>query len=106
MLRAYFRFKDGDISVWLFLSALILWSCALVLSVWSELSSSLAKLVGIGRGVDFMFLFSILFLIYVNFCLYLRMKKNQRDITKLTREIAMCNLENEKNNPTHQDQQK
>ncbi len=93
MLRGYFRFREGDISVWLFLGALFLWSCALILSIWSELSSFLARLLGIGRGVDFMFLFSILFLVYVNFCLYVRMKKTEHDVTKLIREIALANLE-------------
>ncbi len=66
----------------LFWSAILIGSITLFIN--PSISDNIAWLIGIGRGVDSMFFLSILLLFYINFQLYLRIQKLDRDLTNLT----------------------
>jgi hypothetical protein len=66
-----------------------LFSTGLVFIVWPELTTRLANLVGIGRGADFIFYLSTLFLLFVSFNFYLRFRKYDEKLTTIVRELAL-----------------
>lgn len=70
------------------LSAFIFWSAVLfgsiTLFVQPNISENIAHILGIGRGVDSIFFLAILLNFYLNFQLYLRIQKLDRNITNIT----------------------
>ena len=61
----------------------------LVFTVEPEWSSALAKLVGVGRGVDLLFYLSHLMLFFIAFMYYLRFKEVEIRFTRLVRQLAL-----------------
>jgi len=73
----------GRITFWL-----IFWTGVLVL-IWSPgLTTKIADLIGIGRGVDILIYFSIILLFYSIFHQNSKIDEINKDITKIVREIA------------------
>jgi len=68
---------------------MLLWSVGLILSVEPDNASYFAKILGIGRGVDLVIYIALIVLFYLQFRLMVRLEKNNRDITKLTREKTL-----------------
>jgi hypothetical protein len=67
----------------------LLWLFGLVLSFKPDTASYFAKLFGIGRGIDLAIYVALLVLFYLQFRLMIRIEKNSRDITRLTREKTL-----------------
>jgi len=61
----------------------------LLLAIKPDTASYFAKLLGIGRGVDLAIYLALIVLFYLQFRLMVRLEKNNREITKLTREKAL-----------------
>lgn len=64
------------------------WGAVLVLIWFPQLTTGIAGLLGVGRGVDILIYFSIIILFYLIFHQNTKMDKINRDITKIVREIA------------------
>lgn len=71
--------KTINFQTFLFWAAILIGS--VVLFINPDISENIARLIGIGRGVDSMFFLSILLLFYLNFQLYIRIQKLDRDMT-------------------------
>ena len=69
--------------------ALGIFACVVVFVLFPDLTQSLAHIVGIGRGADLIFYFSVLGLLYLFIVFDIRMKEKERQITELTRAIAL-----------------
>lgn len=63
---------------------LLLWIFCLIFIFAPNLSSSVAKLLGMGRGLDSIFLLSIGLNFYLIFILYLKLDKTRQKLTTLT----------------------
>jgi len=61
----------------------------LLFAIQPEWSTSVAKRVGISRGVDLLFYLSHLMLFFVAFAYYLKFKKMEARLTKLVRQLAL-----------------
>lgn len=72
--------------LWIFL-----WLLIIVFAFIPELSSPLANLFGIERGLDFLVIVSIVVMLYLIFKLYIKMDTFQQNLTLLVREIALEN---------------
>lgn len=68
---------------------IIFWLLALLLVSFTQILSSLAKILGIGRGVDLAVYISIILIFYLLFIFFVKIKKIEKDITKIVREIAI-----------------
>ena len=68
---------------------MLLWILGLLLAIKPDTASYFAKLLGIGRGVDLAIYLALIVLFYLQFRLMVRLEKNNREITKLTREKAL-----------------
>lgn len=60
-----------------------------IFAVIPQSSTLLARFLGIGRGLDLIFIFGIIGAYYLIFRLYLKIEKIDQDITELVRKIAI-----------------
>lgn len=88
-------YKNGKVSTkitifWIF-SCFIL----VLISLIPDLTTFLAKYLGIGRGIDLLFIVGILGAYYLLFRLYLKIENINQDINKLVTETAIFNENHE-----------
>jgi small membrane protein len=68
---------------------LFFFGTGMIFIVQPELTNQIAHLVGIGRGADLIFYLSTLTLFFCCFHFYLRFQLLDRDLTRLTRQLAL-----------------
>jgi hypothetical protein len=61
----------------------------LVFTIRPEWSTAIARLVGVGRGVDLLFYLSHMVLFFIAFMYYLRFKDMELRFTRLVRQLAL-----------------
>ncbi len=91
LVRVLARFRANDVS----LGSLLVWAgvflSALVVVIIPEVASQSAKLLGVGRGADLVVYVSLFILFFTVFRLVVALERAKRDITTLTREVALKN---------------
>jgi len=70
----------------------VLWLGAATVILWPDLTTQLAEMVGIGRGVDLAVYGSIVLLLILVFRLHIALDKLERTMTKLVRKEALRDL--------------
>jgi len=91
------KYKDSALKISEFIGWLVIWIIILVVFWLPQTTSYLAFLLGIGRGVDLAVYMAILICFYLIFRLYLKSDKQQKEITKLVRHLALDKEEEFKN---------
>lgn len=89
MYGTWTRYKDGRFSPRKFIFWSFIWLGVLLFGLVPQLSTSITRLVGIGRGADLFFFFSIIAMMYLLFLMHGRVQKLQEEITALTRQQAL-----------------
>lgn len=64
-------------------------ACAIVFIIWPDLTSVIAKALGVGRGADLIFYVSILIFWFVVLKLYARLRKLEQTVTDIVRQDAI-----------------
>jgi len=90
------KFKQNYLKISEFLSWLLIWLIVLVVFWLPQTTSYIAGIFGIGRGADLAIYISALILFYLVFKLYLKIDKQQREITKIVRHLALSEDEKRK----------
>lgn len=85
------RFIRREISLRRMLAWAALWIAATVVVLVPRTSERLALVLGVGRGVDVVIYLSIALLFYLQYRLFARLDRIERDITKIVREQALNN---------------
>jgi hypothetical protein len=67
----------------------LLWIAAAVAIAKPELTATIARALGIGRGTDLVLYFAILFMIFGFFAVYVRLRRMENNLTKVVRELAI-----------------
>ena len=83
------RFRRKRTSIPTFLMWVVLWVLIAIFAIMPETSNVLAKIIGIGRGLDLILIFAIIGSYYLIFRVYLKLEKIEQDITELVRKISM-----------------
>ncbi|MBU1131443.1 DUF2304 domain-containing protein [Patescibacteria group bacterium] len=83
------KFKDNILKPSEFIGWLLIWIIVLVVFWLPQTTSYLALFFGIGRGVDLAVYVAVLIIFYLIFRLYLKIDKQQREITKIVRHLAL-----------------
>lgn len=91
LLKTILKWKQKELLFSETIGWVLLWVLGLILAVKPDTASYFAKLLGIGRGVDLAIYLALIVLFYMQFRLMVRLEKNNREITKLTREKALEN---------------
>lgn len=89
--RAFLRFKEGKISFNSLLGWTILWLWIELVISKPDVTSHVARILGIGRGADLIIYGSIVILFYLIFRIYIKLEDIERQITQIARKIALQN---------------
>lgn len=87
--RAILRAKDKKISFTELLFWLTIWLGLIFVVFFPSITSYVADIFGIGRGIDFIIYVSIGILFYLCFRLYVKLDETQNQITLLVRELTL-----------------
>lgn len=87
--RAVLRAKDKKISLGELFFWLAIWGGLIFVVFFPESISKVARLVGIGRGIDVIVYTSIGLLFYLIFRIYVKLEDTEKEITRVVREIAI-----------------
>jgi hypothetical protein len=91
VLRLLYQLKKKNINLGQFLIWLIIWLSAIVVIWYPQVTTYLADILGVGRGVDLVIYVSVVAVFYLMFRLLVRIEKIERDITKIVRSDAIEN---------------
>jgi hypothetical protein len=83
------RFKDGRMSVGMFLFWMVVWLIVIMISVYPQSTTFFANIIGIGRGLDLALILGIIGCYYLIFKTYTKIEKLEENLTLLVREIAI-----------------
>lgn len=88
------KLRRGQLKVRYFLIWLIVWLGLAVAAILPKTTEILARIVGVGRGVDAVLYFAVVGLMYAVFKIILKQEQIDRDITKIVREMALRDQKN------------
>ncbi len=83
------KWRRRELPTGLFAGWTLLWIAIAVVVQLPQKTDVIAQVFGIGRGVDALLFLAVLALLLLVFRLYLRIERIEREITTLTREIAL-----------------
>lgn len=96
LTRVVVRYRSREIRAREFFFWLLFWVGGGVVIAWPEAANRIADAVGVGRGVDVVIYFALLFIFYVLFRLVARIDRIERDLTLLVRRKALEENDNAK----------
>jgi len=91
----YLRLRSAMVDAIVFI---LLGLVGTVLVIFPDFTTRIANTIGIGRGADMIFYFSILFFGFVCLKLYARVRKLEQQLTKIIRDIAIFQAEDARTN--------
>ena len=90
--RVILRFKEGKVSFVALVGWFFLWS-SVELIVWvPSVTTSLAQILGIGRGADLIIYSAIIIIFYLIFRIYVKFEDMERQITQIVQTVALKKL--------------
>jgi hypothetical protein len=87
--RTWRQFRKGKLTLMVFFVWVLFWLIVGVVVVLPQTTDTLARFVGVGRGVDAIMYVSIIALFYAVFRLLVRIEEVEREITKLVRVLGV-----------------
>ncbi len=90
--RVFLRFRSGEVTFFGFIFWVLLFGSALAIIIYPSISGDIARILGIGRGVDLVIYASIVLLFYLVFRLYVYLQDLRHELTKLVQKLAMKEL--------------
>lgn len=87
--KTFKQFKKGKLTLAFLFLWMAFWVIVGVVVVLPQTTDTLARFVGVGRGVDAIMYISIIALFYFVFRLLVRIEEVEREITKLVRTLAI-----------------
>ncbi len=89
LIKVIGRFRAGDLSKMGLIWWALFWIAAAIVVLLPNSTAYFAKLVGIGRGADLVVYVSLAAIFFILFKLMMKVESLNKDITKLTRKIAL-----------------
>ena len=96
VLKLVKRLRSRDISLPIFLLWFLFWIGAAAITWKTVILDRLADFVGVGRGADLVMYCSLLILFYLIFRIFVRLDKQEKQISEIVRSIAKNSYENKK----------
>lgn len=87
--RAVIKFRAKELSFSWFVFWLVFWIGVAVVVLLPQTTEVVARWIGVGRGVDAAIYLSIVLIFYLLFRVFIKIQSLEKNITKLTREIAV-----------------
>lgn len=89
ILHAIAQYRRSDIGLLQLVAWLAIWSAGALVVVFHESATAFANSLGVGRGADLVMYVSIPILFYAVFRLRIRTERLSRELTDVTRELAL-----------------
>lgn len=83
------RLKDKSINSIQFMFWGLIWAAVIIIAFVPNITSFISRILGIGRGIDVLIYIGMILLFYLNFRLYVKIDRIERDITKIVRKITL-----------------
>lgn len=87
--KLFIKIKNKQIGVLSFLIWLVFWMCGLVFIIYQDTLNYLARILGVGRGVDVILYFSLILIFYFIFYFIVRLRKIEQQISEIVRKMAL-----------------
>ncbi|MBI2475239.1 DUF2304 family protein [Candidatus Uhrbacteria bacterium] len=87
--RTLRQFRQGALSIAWLIFWIVFWIVVGGVAISPQTTDVIAKLVGVGRGADFVIYISLIALFYLIFRLFGKIEDVEREITKLVRKLAV-----------------
>ncbi|MCL2156867.1 MAG: DUF2304 family protein [Methanobrevibacter sp.] len=88
VLLVFNRYHSRKTSLQTFILWSILWILLAIFAIVPDSITFFANFIGIGRGLDLILIFGLIFVYYLVFRLYLKIEKIDQDITEIVRKVA------------------
>ena len=85
-------YRRGNLGLKQMMLWTLLWGAIAIIVIRPETASEAARRLGVGRGADVVVYLSIAALFYLQFRLFARVEDQERQITRLARELALKDL--------------
>ncbi len=95
ILLGIYRYKNDYFSTSVFSLWTIVWIIIVIVTLFPAVTTQFANLFGIGRGLDSVYIVSIIFLFYIVFKLYNKMEQQKKRINELVSQMALKENEDE-----------
>ncbi|RAP53489.1 MAG: hypothetical protein BZ138_00770 [Methanosphaera sp. rholeuAM270] len=89
ILFGVYQYKNDSFSNMVMVLWVLVWMAVMVIAVFPGITTAIANIFGIGRGLDSIYIISILFLFYIVFKLYNKMEKQKKRINELVSQMAL-----------------
>ena len=89
LVRIYAQLKERRLSPRIALIWMLLWLSVIIVFWLPGIASQLALYAGIGRGADLVVYVAIIILMYLQYRFFERLERLHRDVTTLTRQLAL-----------------
>lgn len=89
MIKVIMKNFRGELSLGATILWVIFWALAAAITAQPDLTSSVAKIFGVGRGADIVVYFSLVGIFFMIFRLTVKIEKLNREITKVVRDKAL-----------------
>lgn len=87
--RVFLRYRDGVLGVMGLVGWSIFWIFLELIIVHPQTTTLLAKILGVGRGVDAVIYLAIIILFYVLFRIGVKVEFIEHEITQIVRKLAL-----------------
>lgn len=87
--RVINKFRRKELKISEFLMWLIFWLAVGIAFIIPESLTTLANLLGIGRGADLVLYVAVVVVFYLMFRIFVRLEKMEKNITKVVRDKAL-----------------
>lgn len=85
------RFHNDTLSIGTYLEWLFIWVLIIIVAIFPGISVEIASIAGLGRGLDAIYILSIIILFYLLFKLYNKIEDQKKRINELVSELAVQN---------------
>lgn len=89
IIRIFWQYRAKKINIKELVFWTIFWLAVGLVVLWPQSINILADYLGVGRGVDVVIYLSLLLVFYIIFRIFVRFDKLEKDITKITRHLAL-----------------
>ena len=90
------RYYENNFSLATLVAWIAIWILVIIVSLFPQITTPIASLFGLGRGLDALYIASIILAYYAMFKLYNKIDDQRKRIDELVSEIAIYNNEHEK----------
>jgi hypothetical protein len=91
ILKTWRQLKQKEVSKYWAVTFTVFWLFVLLVAAIPDLTGTLARFVGIGRGADMVMYTAIVVLTYTMYRIIVRQQKLSKDLTALVRAVAIEN---------------